>query len=66
MPAEGTVLQYFMTQGPWAILFVVLFFWVLREHKRREEALIGVIDKLSDEIIPDLREIKQVVLKKND
>lgn len=58
---EQTVMQFFSTQGPWAILFVALFFWVLKENKSRENSLIDVINRLSDkydEMAADLRDIK--------
>lgn len=58
------MIKFFETQGPWALLFVVLFFWTLREHKRREEGYVAVINRLNDEIVPDLRTIKEAVLKK--
>jgi protein-S-isoprenylcysteine O-methyltransferase Ste14 len=58
---EQTLLAFFQTQGPWALLFVGLFLWVLRENQKREARLIDVIDRLSDkydEMAADLREIK--------
>lgn len=58
---ETTILSFFEAQGPWALLFVSLFFWVLRENQRREARLIDVIDRLSekyDEMSTDLRDIK--------
>lgn len=59
---EQNVLPFFQSQGPWALLFVVLFFWELRESKARESRLIDLIDRLSvkyDEMADDLRAIKQ-------
>lgn len=32
---------FFQTQGPWALLFVMLFYWTLKEHKRREQELMA-------------------------
>lgn len=61
MELEETLMNFFQTQGPWAILFVALFLWVLRENQKREGRLIDVIDRLSekyDEITADLRDIK--------
>jgi hypothetical protein len=58
---ETTILSFFEKQGPWALLFVLLFLWVLRENQRRETRLIDVIDRLSDkydEMSTDLRDIK--------
>lgn len=59
---DPTLLTFFQTQGPWALLFVALFLWVLRENQRRESRLIDVIDRLSqkyDEMSSDLRDIKE-------
>lgn len=56
---EETLLNFFGTQGPWALLFVSLFLWELRQNKEREKALIEVIDKLSDEIVKELTVIKE-------
>ncbi|KEO82089.1 BhlA/UviB family holin-like peptide [Tumebacillus flagellatus] len=61
---ESNILSFFQTQGPWALLFVLLFLWVLRENQQREARLIDVIDRLSekyDEITADLTEIKEVL-----
>lgn len=58
---DQTMLSFFQTQGPWALLFVALFLWVLRENQKREARLIDVIDRLSekyDEMASDLRAIK--------
>lgn len=58
---EETVSTFFQSQGPWALLFVALFFWNLKENKNREDRLIDVIDRLSkkyDEMSADLRDIK--------
>ncbi|KEO84742.1 BhlA/UviB family holin-like peptide [Tumebacillus flagellatus] len=63
---EQTVLSFFQTQGPWALLFVLLFLWVLRENQKREARLIDVIDRLSDkydEMAVDLRDIKDSLKK---
>jgi hypothetical protein len=54
-------MNFFQTQGPWALLFVGLLLWVLKESQRREDRLIEVIDRLSekyDEMAADLRAIK--------
>ena len=67
---EATLINFFENQGPWALLFVCLFLWVLRENMRREARLIDVIDRLSekyDEMANDLRVIKEsLYLKKTD
>lgn len=61
---EQTVLDFFKTQGPWALLFVVLLFWVLKENSKREIKYQCIIQDLSKkfdmvEIIrDDVKEIK--------
>jgi hypothetical protein len=66
---EATLIKYAAEYGLFAILFVALFIWTLRENKRREEGYVSVINKLADEIIPELRGLTAKVdgiLKKTD
>jgi len=56
---EDALFNFFKTQGPWALLFVSLFLWELKQNKERERALIEVIGKLSDEIVKELTVIKE-------
>ena len=56
---ENALFNFFKTQGPWALLFVFLFLWELKQNKEREEALIEVISKLSDDIVKELTVIKE-------
>lgn len=59
-------LNYFATQGPWALLFVILLFWVLKENAKREERLISCLDELSskyDSISRDVSDIKEAITK---
>jgi hypothetical protein len=61
---EMDILKYFLTQGPFAVLFVFLLIYVIRENSRREARLQDLLDKFSekyDVIINDLREIKDKV-----
>lgn len=61
---EQSILEFFKTQGPWALLFVVLLFWVLKENARREERYQDIIEELSQkfdmvkDIQIDVKEIK--------
>lgn len=58
------ILKAAATQGLWAILFVWLFFYVLKENSKREGKYQEIIDKLSDkfgvveDIKKDVEEIK--------
>jgi hypothetical protein len=52
----------FKDSGPWALLFVGLFIWVLKQNQRREDKLIQVLEKLTDSyesLAADVREIKE-------
>ena len=60
---ENQLLDSVATQGPWALLFLALFWWTLRENKNRENKYIEVISKLSDEIIAEIKTIKGHILK---
>ena len=61
---EQTVLDFFKTQGPWALLFVFLLFWVLKENSKREIKYQCIIQDLSKKfdivelIRDDVKEIK--------
>jgi hypothetical protein len=60
-------LDFFISQGPWAALFVSLLFWVLKENSKREERLITCLDELSskyDTIARDITEIKDEIKRK--
>jgi len=63
---EQITLDFFSSQGPWAFLFVILLFWVLRENAKREERLISCLDELSskyDTIARDVSDIKDSIVK---
>jgi len=61
---EQNILDFFKTQGPWALLFVALLLWVLKENSRREANYQGIIQELSrkfdivETIRDDVKEIK--------
>jgi len=59
---EMDVLKYFLTQGPFAVLFVWLLIYVMRANKEREGRLQDLLGKFSekyDVIIVELREMKE-------
>lgn len=61
---EPEVIKYFLTQGPFAILFVWLLIYVMRTNKEREGRLHDLLDKFSDKydvVIDELREIKNQI-----
>lgn len=45
---EKTIFDLAITQGIWAVLFVSLLFYVLRENSKREAKYQDVISSLSD------------------
>lgn len=58
---ETEVWKYLVTQGPFAVLFVWLLIYVMRQNERRENRLNDILEKFSekyDVIIDELREIK--------
>lgn len=60
-------IDFFKDSGPWAVLFVGLFVWVLRQNQKREDKLIEVLEKLTDsyeKLASDVKEIKDSVERK--
>jgi len=45
---ESEIVKAAMAQGLWAVLFVILLFYVLRTSGEREKRLIDALDKLSE------------------
>ena len=64
---EQEIIKVAATQGLWALLFVVLLFWVLRENAKREDnyqqLLLDLTGKFGilEEVQRDVGEIKQTV-----
>jgi len=58
------VLKYFLTQGPFAVLFVWLLIYVMKTNRERENRLQALLDKFSekyDVIISEIRDIKNMI-----
>ena len=69
---EGQLISYFITQGPWAVVFIALLIYVMKTNreretrleetsKEREGKLHDLLDKFTekyDVIIGEIREIK--------
>ncbi len=55
------------SQGLWALLFVMLLFYVLKTNEKRENKLQSIIDKLADKLglvekmQKDIEEIKEKI-----
>ena len=58
---EIDVMKYFLTQGPFAVLFVWLLIYVMRNNREREKQLHQTLNEFAsryDIVIDELREIK--------
>ncbi|NOU98496.1 hypothetical protein GC097_00450 [Paenibacillus sp. LMG 31457] len=56
------MVKYFLTQGPFAVLFVWLLIYVMKTNKEREGRLQDLLDKFSDKydvIIAEIRDMKE-------
>jgi hypothetical protein len=54
--------KYAVMQGPFAVLFVWLLIYVMRNNEKRETRLQDLLDKFSekyDVIISEIRDIKE-------
>lgn len=64
---ENEILKIAATQGLWAVLFVGLLFWVLRENAKRESSYQTLLQELTSKlgiletVQRDVGEIKQAV-----
>lgn len=66
---ESEIIRIAASQGLWAVLFVGLLFWVLKENAKREDnyqqllqnltARFGVLENIQE----DVKEVKQAVDK---
>ncbi|MBQ3510618.1 MAG: bacteriocin [Peptococcaceae bacterium] len=66
---ENEILQLAASQGLWAVMFVVLLFYVLKENSTREEKFQEIISNLTerldalDILKKDVDEIKENLQK---
>lgn len=61
---EQEVVQLAGSQGVWAVLFVLLLFYVLRTNEKREERLLGALEKLGGQyeiLSKDIGEVRDDV-----
>jgi hypothetical protein len=64
---DTDILRYFLTQGPFAVLFVWLLIYVMRANKEREGRLQSLLDKFSekyDVIITEIRDMKDEIVRR--
>lgn len=45
---ESEIMKYFITQGPFAVLFVLLFIHQLRDSRAREDRLMKLSENLTE------------------
>jgi hypothetical protein len=58
------VTKFFLTQGPFAVLFVWLLVYVMKKNSERESRLHDILEKFSekyDVVIDELRDIKNKI-----
>lgn len=54
---ESEIIKMAVSQGIWALLFVALLFYVLKQNAKREDRLLNCLEKL-DGIAVDVRETR--------
>lgn len=54
-----TILELAVGQGVWAVLYIYLFFRMLKENKEREDRYQATIDRLSGNIEDGIEKIQQ-------
>lgn len=54
----ANLLETAMEQGLWAVLYIYLFFRMLKENANREERYQGMIDRLSNNIEDGIENIQ--------
>jgi len=61
------LLGYFLTQGPFAVLFVWLFWYQVKSSESREKSYQQLLEAMSekyDVIVEEIREVKERLPKK--
>lgn len=65
---EGEIWSYFLTQGPFAALFIWLLVYVMKSGKERENQLLDTLNKFSEKydlILEEVREIKSEMVRRS-
>lgn len=62
---DETLIQYFLTQGPFAVLFVWLFYSSRKESQEREKQLYQTIDD-QNEVLKGFSSKYDIVISKLD
>lgn len=64
---EGEIWSYFLTQGPFAALFIWLLVYVMKSGKERENQLLDTLNKFSEKydlILEEVRAIKSEMVRR--
>ncbi|KNF06946.1 protein of unknown function DUF2762 [Gottschalkia purinilytica] len=63
---EQEIIKIALSQGLWAVLFVFMLFYVLRENSKREANYQDIIKELSEKfnIVEDVKEDVREIKKK--
>lgn len=59
---DNAVIQFFLTQGPFAVLFVWLLVYVMRKNSEREKRLHDTLDRFAekyDVVVDELKKIRE-------
>ena len=65
--ATKELLSYFLTQGPFAVLFVWLFWYQVKSSESREKRYQSLLESMADkydDILEEIREVKERLPKK--
>ncbi len=65
--ATKELLGYFLTQGPFAVLFVWLFWYQVKSSESREKRYQSLLESMTekyDDILEEIREVKERLPKK--
>ncbi|AEB62470.1 hypothetical protein AXI59_01975 [Bacillus nakamurai] len=62
---EMDIMQYLMTQGPFAVLFCSLLYYVMKTSREREAKLYGQIDS-QNELLARFSDKYEIVIDKLD
>ena len=54
---ENEIVKLAASQGLWAVLFVLLLFYVLRTQEKREERLLGCLESFKG-LSKDVKEVR--------
>ena len=58
---DSKLIDMATSQGIWAVLFIILFLYIIRDTKQRENKYQEMIVKLSDIISTEIKDIKDTV-----